>query len=103
MLRREVSATQHRLVMVARYLPQNGPKTQKFDFLARMPIKNIFETSFQTSALRLSKWCVQFFWVIFLRLDSTLTMCVGRFLAYYTDISGYFSIYKDPLGYMRAL
>ena len=77
MLRREVSATQHRLVMVARYLPQNGPKTQKFDFLARMPIKNIFETSFQTSASRLSKWRARFFWVIFLRLDSTLTMC-GR-------------------------
>ena len=75
MLRREVSATQHRLVMVARYLPQNGPKTQNFDFLARMPIKNIFETSFQTSASRLSKWRVRFFWVIFLRLDFTLTMC----------------------------
>ena len=76
MLRREVSATQLKLVMVTSYLPQNGPKTQKFDFLARMPIKNIFETSFQTSSSRLSKWCVRFFWVIFLRLDSTLTMCV---------------------------
>ena len=75
MLRREVSATQHRLVMVASYSPQNGPKTQKFDFLARTPIKNIFETSFQTSASRLSKWRVRFFWVIFLRLDFTLTMC----------------------------
>ena len=57
-------------------LAQNCLKTQKLDFLAWMPIKNIFETSFQTSASRLSKWRARFFWVIFLRLDYTLTMCV---------------------------
>ena len=81
MLRREVSATQHRLVMVASYLPQNGPKTQKFDFLAWTPIKNENETSFQISASRLSKWRLRFLWRIFLRLDSVLA-CSVTVIAY---------------------
>ena len=72
MLRREVSATQLKLVMVTSYLPQNGPKTQKFDLLARTPIKNENETSFQISASRLSKWRLRFLRGIFLRLDSIL-------------------------------
>ena len=76
MLRREVSATQHRLVMVTSYLPQNGPKTQKFDFLAWTPIKNENETSFQISASRLSKWRLRFLRGIFLRLDSILACSV---------------------------
>ena len=37
-----------------------------------MPIKNDNETSFQISALGLSKWHLRFFWTIFLRLDSIL-------------------------------
>ena len=75
-LRREVSATQQRLVMVTSYLPQNGPKTQKCDFLAWTQIKNENETSFQISASRLSKWRLRFLWRIFLRLDSILACSV---------------------------
>ena len=53
----------------------NSSLSWDIGLLAWTPIKNENKTSFQTSALRLSKWCVRFFWVIFLRLDSTLTMC----------------------------